>query len=117
MNPENTYDLFTAFMHLGAGLSVGLPGLAAGYAIGIAGDAVREQESSCFPLVLTAVGCPRIYAAVAYFRGDGSDSDLRRGAWSLRVGGLLRNACQCLVHTNNIFSLIVGLILNTRAKG
>ena len=28
-------------MHLGAGLSVGLTGLAAGYAIGIVGDAVR----------------------------------------------------------------------------
>ena len=28
-------------MHLGAGLSVGLTGLAAGYAIGIVGDMVR----------------------------------------------------------------------------
>ena len=27
-------------MHLGAGLSVGLTGLAAGYAIGVVGDAV-----------------------------------------------------------------------------
>jgi len=33
------YDLFKSFMDLGAGLSVGLSGLAAGYAIGIAGDA------------------------------------------------------------------------------
>lgn len=32
------YD-FRGFVHLGAGLSVGLSGLAAGYAIGIAGDA------------------------------------------------------------------------------
>ncbi|KAK4190402.1 V-ATPase proteolipid subunit C-like domain-containing protein [Podospora australis] len=31
--------LFTAFLHLGAGLSVGLCGLAAGFAIGIVGDA------------------------------------------------------------------------------
>ncbi|KAG8695419.1 H(+)-transporting V0 sector ATPase subunit c [Ceratobasidium sp. 395] len=31
--------LFTAFVHLGAGLSVGLSGLAAGFAIGIVGDA------------------------------------------------------------------------------
>lgn len=33
------YTLFVSFTHLGAGLSVGLSGLAAGYAIGIVGDA------------------------------------------------------------------------------
>jgi len=33
------YKLFTSFVHLGAGLSVGLSGLAAGFAIGIVGDA------------------------------------------------------------------------------
>jgi len=33
------YTLFISFTHLGAGLSVGLSGLAAGYAIGIVGDA------------------------------------------------------------------------------
>merc|ERR1719186_1530902 len=33
------YSLYTGFVHLGAGLSVGLSGLAAGYAIGIVGDA------------------------------------------------------------------------------
>lgn len=31
---------YSSFMHLGAGLSVGLTGLGAGYAIGIVGDAV-----------------------------------------------------------------------------
>lgn len=36
--PPETYSLFTGFMHLAAGLSVGLSGLAAGYAIGIVGD-------------------------------------------------------------------------------
>ncbi len=35
---QQTYSLFTGFMHLAAGLSVGLSGLAAGYAIGIVGD-------------------------------------------------------------------------------
>jgi len=33
------YNLFKGFVHLGAGLSVGLSGLAAGYAIGVVGDA------------------------------------------------------------------------------
>lgn len=33
------YKLFKGFVHLGAGLSVGLSGLAAGFAIGIVGDA------------------------------------------------------------------------------
>ncbi|KAG7009398.1 V-type proton ATPase 16 kda proteolipid subunit 2 [Physcia stellaris] len=37
--PPDRYSLFDGFMHLGAGLSVGLTGLAAGYAIGIVGDA------------------------------------------------------------------------------
>lgn len=36
---DKTYTLFKGFTHLGAGLSVGLSGLAAGFAIGIVGDA------------------------------------------------------------------------------
>jgi len=35
----SSYTLYKGFVHLGAGLSVGLSGLAAGYAIGIVGDA------------------------------------------------------------------------------
>ena len=39
---EHGADIFcSGFLHLAAGLSVGLTGLAAGYAIGIVGDAVR----------------------------------------------------------------------------
>merc|ERR1712226_1605427 len=34
----SSYSLYKGFVHLGAGLSVGLSGLAAGYAIGIVGD-------------------------------------------------------------------------------
>jgi len=37
-NISSTMSLYTAFLHLGAGLSVGLSGLAAGFAIGIVGD-------------------------------------------------------------------------------
>jgi len=33
------YSAFKGFLHLGAGLAVGLSGLAAGFAIGIVGDA------------------------------------------------------------------------------
>jgi V-type H+-transporting ATPase proteolipid subunit len=36
--PGANYSLFNGFMHLAAGLSVGLTGLAAGYAIGVVGD-------------------------------------------------------------------------------
>ncbi|CAI4211204.1 unnamed protein product [Parascedosporium putredinis] len=35
---DGNYSLFTGFMHLSAGLSVGLTGLAAGYTIGKVGD-------------------------------------------------------------------------------
>jgi V-type H+-transporting ATPase proteolipid subunit len=39
ISPPPQYQLYKSFMHLGAGLSVGLSGLAAGFAIGIVGDA------------------------------------------------------------------------------
>lgn len=39
LNPAPEYTLYRGFLHLGAGLSVGLSGLAAGYAVGIVGDA------------------------------------------------------------------------------
>ncbi|XDV13386.1 hypothetical protein PO909_001802 [Leuciscus waleckii] len=38
-NISPTVTLYKSFLHLGAGLSVGLSGLAAGFAIGIVGDA------------------------------------------------------------------------------
>ncbi|TAQ84526.1 hypothetical protein B7494_g7153 [Chlorociboria aeruginascens] len=44
--PNQNYSLFNGFMHLACGLSVGLTGLAAGYAIGIVGDmGVRSYMS------------------------------------------------------------------------
>ncbi|KAL8945080.1 MAG: hypothetical protein Q9216_000064 [Gyalolechia sp. 2 TL-2023] len=47
MDPSKSYSLFNGFLHLGAGLSVGLTGLAAGYAIGIVGDVgVRMATAS-----------------------------------------------------------------------
>lgn len=44
--PQKSYSLFNGFMHLACGLSVGLSGVAAGYAIGIVGDSVRADRSS-----------------------------------------------------------------------
>jgi V-type H+-transporting ATPase 16kDa proteolipid subunit len=51
INPNQSYSLFNAFLHLAAGLSVGGAGLAAGYAIGVVGDTgVRSymQQSRIF---------------------------------------------------------------------
>ncbi|GHJ86156.1 hypothetical protein NliqN6_2558 [Naganishia liquefaciens] len=39
LSPTEPYSLFAGFIHLGAGLACGMTGLAAGYAIGIVGDA------------------------------------------------------------------------------
>jgi len=39
INLSTDYSAFKGYLHLGAGLSVGLSGLAAGYAIGVVGDA------------------------------------------------------------------------------
>ena len=44
--PEMQYSVFNGFLHLACGLSVGLTGLAAGYAIGIVGDSVRVAHSN-----------------------------------------------------------------------
>jgi len=49
--PQSQYSLFQGCMHLACGLSVGLTGLAAGYAIGVVGDSgVRAymQQSRIF---------------------------------------------------------------------
>uniref|UniRef100_A0A8C5EHM0 V-type proton ATPase proteolipid subunit n=1 Tax=Gouania willdenowi TaxID=441366 RepID=A0A8C5EHM0_GOUWI len=49
--------LYRSFLHLGAGLSVGLSGLAAGFAIGIVGDAgVRGTICSCVSLLKSIMG-------------------------------------------------------------
>lgn len=49
--PGKNYSLFEGFMHLACGLSVGLTGLAAGYAIGIVGDMV------CTAQACRTIGC------------------------------------------------------------
>lgn len=42
--PGKSYALFEGFMHLACGLSVGLAGIGAGYAIGIVGDSVCRRS-------------------------------------------------------------------------
>ena len=46
VDPGLDYPLYKGFVHLGAGLSCGLTGLAAGYAVGYVGDAVCLPRSS-----------------------------------------------------------------------
>lgn len=70
--PEKEYSLFAGFMHMGAGLSVGLSGLAAGYAIGIVGDAVRANIGDCKRIVaeqnrVCALSCVSRGFSLAWF--------------------------------------------------
>jgi hypothetical protein len=82
--PPETYSLFAGFLHMAAGLSVGLSGLAAGYAIGIVGDAVCVVCCS-IGLWLTLAGRAFIHAPVAHLCRHGSDPDFRRSPGSVRV--------------------------------
>lgn len=41
--PGKEYALYTGFLHLACGLSVGLSGVAAGFAIGVVGENVRTR--------------------------------------------------------------------------
>ncbi|KAL6858027.1 v-type proton ATPase 16 kDa proteolipid subunit 2 [Amphichorda felina] len=56
---QQSYNLFTGFMHLACGLAVGLTGLAAGYCIGIVGDsgvrAYMEQSRIFVGMVLILI--------------------------------------------------------------
>ena len=73
-------------MHLAAGLSVGLAGLAAGYTIGMVGDAVSSSMIPGGGSVLTgSSGRAIIHAAAESVRGYGFDTDIWRGSWSLWV--------------------------------
>jgi hypothetical protein len=75
-------------MHLAAGLSVGLSGVAAGYTIGIVGDAVWIPFLGLCPGAneLTAVsGRPGLHATISGLCGHDPDSDFRRSSRSVRV--------------------------------
>ena len=88
--PEKTYSLFEGCMHLACGLSVGLTGVAAGYAIGKVGDTVSRKlsDTECVVaggLTMRSSGRASIHATVADIRWNGVDFDLWRGAGTLRV--------------------------------
>lgn len=85
--PAQEYSLFNGCMHLACGLSVGLTGLAAGYAIGIVGDSVREiwvafgRETR----LTVDIGRTRVYATITDLCRHGAHSHLRGGSGSLWV--------------------------------
>ena len=74
-------------MHLAAGLSVGMTGLAAGYAIGIVGDMASLTFLSCVVLVTTnpCEGSSILHAAITNIRRHGLNLDFWRGTRALRV--------------------------------
>ena len=88
--PALEYSVFAGCMHLACGLSVGLTGLAAGYAIGQVGDTVRKpQHNKRRPrssmLIGCCSGCESVHATVTDLRRHGTDFDFRGSAGSIRV--------------------------------
>src|SRR5579862_5710324 len=76
----------SGFMHLACGLSVGLTGLAAGYAIGIVGDMV---PALCVGVTLLCSnhlsGRSFVYVTITDICCNGLDFDFRRSFRALRV--------------------------------
>lgn len=73
-------------MHLAAGMSVGLTGVAAGYTIGVVGDAVRTCSRQSGLLNTNGIsGCSRIHATIPSVCWNDFDPDFRRSPWSLWV--------------------------------
>lgn len=84
---------------MAAGLSVGMGGLAAGYAIGIVGDYVSHIETLCFYSNLTFlyintsictfiyiyIVCSRICQRKSFVRYYGFDLDFCRSSWPLWI--------------------------------
>jgi F0F1-type ATP synthase membrane subunit c/vacuolar-type H+-ATPase subunit K len=66
--PNKNYTLFAGFLHMAAGLSVGLAGLAAGYAIGIVGDVVCHDRWD----IKTYINFPRACVHTCSSRGSSS---------------------------------------------
>ena len=78
--------IHTGFMQFGAGLAVGLCGLAAGFAIGIIGDVGGERRIDVCSFTILTVSS-RIHTAATSLRGNGSHSHLCRGLGLVRRCG------------------------------
>lgn len=124
------YSLFNGFMHLAAGLSVGLTGLAAGYAIGVVGDTVRllwnirkRIDGTLAQALWTRAAADTICRAYEHTcNNHESSSAWCSSSFSVRsLGSTGKTSQQTMVqvvsHANIVCSLIVSLILNTRAQG
>jgi F0F1-type ATP synthase membrane subunit c/vacuolar-type H+-ATPase subunit K len=68
--------LYTGFIQLGAGLSVGLAGLAAGFAIGIVGDAGVRGTAQQPRLFVGMVSTFDLVAIVSIVPSSHNDSEL-----------------------------------------
>jgi hypothetical protein len=80
-------------MHLSSGLSVGLAGVAAGYTIGIVGDAVSRYQvanKSQRGFLTSVIGRPCLHAAIEGLCWHDSYLDFRRSSWALWVRVMLR---------------------------
>lgn len=78
VTPSN-YSLAAGFIHLGAGVSCGVTGIAAGYAIGLVGDSVSilsRFEWSRGPQVLLIAVRSGICSRATSFCGYDSHPDL-----------------------------------------
>jgi V-type H+-transporting ATPase proteolipid subunit len=98
MEESGLTDCISGFMHLACGLSVGLTGLAAGYAIGIVGDmGVRSYMHQS-----------RIFVGMVLILIFGEVLGLYGSAFLVFSGQRT---------ITNLASLIVALILNTKSRG
>ena len=79
------YSLLSSFLDFGAGLTVGMSGLAAGFAIGVAGDigvrSYAQQQKMYVPMVLIlifseALGLYGTIVSILLITGGGSSKDL-----------------------------------------
>lgn len=104
---------------MASGLSVGLAGVAAGYTIGIVGDAVsgsRRLVSYLVQLLITLEGRACVHATIEGLCRHDSDPHFRRGSWSLWVGFGARTDGRSRQYADGD-RLIVGLILNSKSSG
>ncbi|KAH7559013.1 Vhypothetical proteintype proton ATPase 16 kDa proteolipid subunit 2 [Bipolaris maydis] len=114
--PNNTYSLYAGFMHMAAGLSVGLSGLAAGYAIGIVGDAQGVRSFMSQSRIFVGMVLILIFAEVLGLYGYVSQGRTRQRGPRARQGRRYAD-CTTTAHVLTRPRLIVALILNTRASG